>query len=115
MIGNKTIDHPKKIYRLATYSCSSNCCKVRVSHTKENVKKVGGEILSFSENLSRLQIQHGETNYRLAKSIGASQTSVQNWKDGKNVPHKLYLDALAKHYGVTVDELLSSNEIREHT
>ena len=113
MIGNKTTDHPKKIYRLAAYSCSSNYCKVRVSHTKENVKKVGGEILGFPENLSRLQIQHGETNYRLAKSIGASQTSIQNWKDGKNVPHKLYLDAVAKHYGVTADELMADSQTRE--
>lgn len=66
--------------------------------------------MSFSENLCKLQSGRGESNYKLAKAIGASQSSIQNWKDGKTVPHRLYVKSLAEHYGVTVDELLGKDE-----
>lgn len=62
--------------------------------------------MGFSENLARMQAEKGETNYRLAKELKVHQTSVKNWKEG-TTPHPLYLDKLAEHFGVTVDELLS--------
>lgn len=61
----------------------------------------------FSENLSRLQAERGETNYRLAKEIGVHQSSIANWKSGI-VPHPKHIRLLAEHFGVTVDELLSN-------
>ena len=60
----------------------------------------------FAENLSRLQAERGETNYRLAKEIGVHQSSIANWKSGI-VPHPKHIRLLAEHFGVTVDELLS--------
>ena len=62
--------------------------------------------LSFRENLLRLQSEHGETNYRLAKEIGVSQTSVKNWRDGVRVPHPGTRARIASHYGVTVGDLM---------
>lgn len=38
--------------------------------------------MGFGENLARLQEEHGETSYRLAKAIGVHQTSITNWKNG---------------------------------
>lgn len=61
----------------------------------------------FAENLSRLQAERGETNYRLAKEIGVHQSSIANWKSGI-VPHPKHIRLLAEHFGVTVDELLSN-------
>ena len=63
----------------------------------------------LSENLSRLQAERGESNYRLAKEIGVHQSSIQNWKDGIK-PHPKHIKLLAEHYGVTVDELLSDQD-----
>lgn len=63
----------------------------------------------FAENLARLQAEHGETNYRLAKEIGVHQTSVQNWKSGIK-PHPKHVKLVAAHYGVTEAELMRSNE-----
>ena len=65
--------------------------------------------MSFPENLARLQAEHGETNYRLAKEIDVSQTSIKNWKDGARHPHPRQIKKLAKHYGVTVDELFKTS------
>ena len=68
--------------------------------------------MSFSENLIRLQAERGETNYRLAKEIGVSQTSIKSWKDGIRRPFPRHMTAIAKHYGVTVEELVKEDVVR---
>ena len=70
----------------------------------------GEDKLSFPENLARLQAERGETNYRLAKEIDVSQTSIKNWKESVCRPHPRQVKKLAKHYGVTVDVLLKSSK-----
>lgn len=70
----------------------------------------GEDKLSFPENLARLQAERGETNYRLAKEIDVSQTSIKNWKESVCRPHPRQIKKLAKHYGVTVDALLNPDE-----
>lgn len=70
----------------------------------------GEDKLSFPENLARLQTERGETNYRLAKEIDVSQTSIKNWKESVCRPHPRQVKKLAKHYGVTVDALLKPDE-----
>lgn len=40
-----------------------------------------------------------ETNYRLAKDIGVSQTTVANWLAGKTTPSIHYFGKLVSHYG----------------
>lgn len=66
--------------------------------------------MGFPENLARLQAERGETNYRLAKEIDVSQTSIKNWKESVCRPNPRQVKKLAKHYGVTVDSLLKSSE-----
>ncbi len=61
--------------------------------------------MSLPENLARLQAEHGETNYRLAKSIDVTQTSIKNWKEGLRRPHPKNVKRIADHYGVTVERL----------
>lgn len=61
--------------------------------------------MSFPENLAQLQAKHGETNYRLAKSIDVTQTSIKNWKEGIRRPHPKNVKRIADHYGVTVEQL----------
>ncbi len=65
--------------------------------------------MNFAKRISDLQEKHGESNYRLAKSLGVSQTTVANWKNG-TMPYGIYLKAIADHYNVTVEELLGKKE-----
>lgn len=64
----------------------------------------------LSKNLTRLQAERGETNYRLAKTLGVHQTSIANWKSGEATPHPKHLVMLAEHFGVTVEDLLLGEE-----
>lgn len=64
----------------------------------------------FSANLTRLQAERGETNYRLAKVLGVHQSSIANWKSGTIRPHPKHLVALAEHFGCTVDDLLAEQD-----
>ena len=66
--------------------------------------------MSLAINLIRLQKEHGETNYRLAKAIGVSQTSIKNWRDGVRIPHPRHVRLIAAHYGVSEDELIGRKE-----
>ena len=66
--------------------------------------------MGFPENLARLQAERGETNYRLAKEIDVSQTSIKNWKESVCRPHPRQVKKLANHFGVTVDALLKSSD-----
>lgn len=61
--------------------------------------------MGFPENLARLQAERGESNYRLAKEIDVSQTSIKNWKEGARRPHPRHQKRIAAHYGVTVEYL----------
>lgn len=65
--------------------------------------------MSLATNLCRLQAQRGETNYRLAKELGVTQTSIQNWRTGETKPLAVYLERLAAHFGCTVEELTADN------
>lgn len=62
--------------------------------------------MNFAKNLIQIQSKHGETNYRLAKAIGVTQTSVKNWRSGERLPHPKTREKIAAHYGVTVEELM---------
>lgn len=65
--------------------------------------------MSFAENLKRLQTEHGESNYRLAKELGVSQSTIKNWQTGVE-PNNLSLRAIAEHYGVPVEELTGGGD-----
>jgi DNA-binding XRE family transcriptional regulator len=64
--------------------------------------------LGFSENLARLQAEHYETNYQLAKEIHVHQSSIKNWRDGTK-PHPINLKKVAEHYNCTVEDLLKKD------
>lgn len=61
--------------------------------------------MALAENISRIQAERGVTDYRIAKDIGVTQTSVKNWKSGI-MPHPKHLRRLAAYFSVTAEELL---------
>ncbi|MFQ8838138.1 MAG: helix-turn-helix transcriptional regulator [Oscillospiraceae bacterium] len=66
--------------------------------------------MGFAKNLTNLQAEHGETNYRLAKEIDVTQTSVKSWNTGERLPHPKTRKKIAEHYGITVEELMREDE-----
>ena len=75
-----------------------------VAYTLEYVNRIGGDFLNFIENLRRLMAENGESNYKLAKDLGVSQSTITNWLNGSR-PFATYKKMLADHYGITVEEL----------
>ena len=61
--------------------------------------------MSFSENLVKLQQEHGVTNYRLAKEVGVHASTVRNWIDGV-APRLEHAHKVAAYFGKTVDEMM---------
>lgn len=61
--------------------------------------------MPLCENLCKLKSERGETNYRLAKTLGVSETSIANWLSGRRKPLTIYIEKLAAHYGVSVEQL----------
>ena len=66
--------------------------------------------MQFDERLRQLMKQHGVTNYRLAKEIGCSASTVATWVDGDKQPSAKYIQSLAGYFGVSTDYLMGSDD-----
>lgn len=61
--------------------------------------------MPFATNLKYIKSIVSFSNYQLAKELGCSQSSVKNWIDGGNIPHKKTRQKIAEHFGITLAEL----------
>lgn len=61
--------------------------------------------MSFAANLKYMKELTGLTNYQLSKELECSQSSIKNWIDGENIPHKKTRKRIAEHFGITLAEL----------
>lgn len=61
--------------------------------------------MPFATNLKYIKSIVGFSNYQLAKELQCSQSSVKNWIDGGNIPHKKTRQKIAEHFGITLAEL----------
>ena len=67
--------------------------------------------MDFSEKLQQLRKRKGLTQEELAESLYVSRTAVSKWESGSGYPNIDSLKALAAFFGVTIDELLSGDEL----
>jgi transcriptional regulator with XRE-family HTH domain len=67
--------------------------------------------MEFNEKLQELRKRKGLTQEELAESLFVSRTAVSKWESGRGYPSIDSLKAIAKFFSVTVDELLSADEI----
>lgn len=67
--------------------------------------------MEFHEKLQQLRHQKGLTQEELAQALYVSRTAVSKWESGRGYPGIDSLKALARFYGVTVDALLSGEEL----
>ena len=54
--------------------------------------------MPFATNLKYIKSIVGFSNYQLAKELECSQSSVKNWIDGGNIPHKKTRQKIAEHF-----------------
>ena len=67
--------------------------------------------MEFHEKLLELRKQKGLTQEELAQQLYVSRTAVSKWESGRGYPNIESLKAIAKLFSVTVDELLSGEEL----
>ena len=68
-------------------------------------------MMEFHEKLQELRKQRGLTQEELAQSLFVSRTAISRWESGRGYPSIDSLKAIAKFFSVTVDELLSGDEV----
>lgn len=62
------------------------------------------------ERFEQLLQKRGVTPYKVSKETGVTQTSLSNWKSGRNTPSARTLQKLADYFGVTVGYLMGTEE-----
>ncbi|MFB9768575.1 helix-turn-helix domain-containing protein [Lactiplantibacillus modestisalitolerans] len=67
--------------------------------------------MEFSEKLQRLRTGKGLTQEQLAKQLYVSRTAISKWESGKGYPNIDSLKSISAFFSVTIDELLSSEEL----
>ena len=67
--------------------------------------------MEFNEKLLELRKQKGLTQEELAASLYVSRTAISKWESGRGYPNIESLKAITKFFSVTLDELLSSDEV----
>lgn len=67
--------------------------------------------MEFNEKLQELRKQRGLTQEELAKKLYISRTAVSKWESGRGYPSIESLKAIAGFFSVTVDVLISTDEV----
>lgn len=71
----------------------------------------GVKYLEFSEKLKELRKNRGLTQEELANDLYVSRTAISKWESGKGYPNIDSLKVISKYFSVSLDELLSNEEL----
>lgn len=67
--------------------------------------------MEFNEKLQKLRKQKALTQEQLAQQLFVSRTAISKWESGRGYPSIDSLKAIAAFFGLTIDELLSGEEL----
>lgn len=67
--------------------------------------------MEFNEKLQELRKKKGLTQEELAEIIFVSRTAVSKWESGRGMPSIESLKAISKFFAVSLDDLLSGEEL----
>ena len=67
--------------------------------------------MEFNEKLQELRKRKGLTQEELAQALYVSRTAVSKWESGRGYPNIDSLKAIAVYFSVTVDDLLSGDQV----
>ena len=77
--------------------------------SKRNLERA--MIMEFNEKLQILRKKKCLTQEELAEALFVSRTAVSKWESGRGYPNIDSLKAIAEFFDVTIDDLLSGDEI----
>lgn len=77
----------------------------------EGLLNLNGVKMELNEKLKLLREEKGLTQEELAEALFVSRTAISKWESGRGCPSIDSLKAIAKYFGVTIDELISSDAI----
>lgn len=67
--------------------------------------------MTFGEIIKKLRTDNGLTQDELAEKIYVTRTAISKWESGRGFPNIESLKAISKYFSVSLDELLSGEEI----
>ncbi|MGN0993898.1 MAG: helix-turn-helix domain-containing protein, partial [Butyricicoccus sp.] len=67
--------------------------------------------MEFNEKLQALRKQRGLTQEALAEALFVSRTAISKWESGRGYPSIASLKEISRYFGISLDELLSSDEL----
>jgi transcriptional regulator with XRE-family HTH domain len=67
--------------------------------------------MEFNEKLQELRKRRGLTQEDLAEALYVSRTAISKWESGRGYPSIDSLKAIAGYFSVTIDDLLSGDEV----
>lgn len=67
--------------------------------------------MEFKEKIQNLRSKHNLTQEQLSEKLYVSRTAISKWESGKGYPNIDTLKDISKLFNVTIDDLLSSEEI----
>jgi len=67
----------------------------------------------IGENIKKMRRERNLTQEEMAAHLGISFQAVSKWERGEGLPDITLLPALARYFGVTVDELMGMSRIHE--
>ena len=87
------------------------CPYITRDNTYESKKQAGGQAWSSTKKLQQLRIGKNLTQQQLAEQLYVSRTAISKWESGKGYPNIESLKCISKFFSVTIDELLSGEEL----
>ena len=67
--------------------------------------------MTFGEIIKKLRTDKGLTQDEIAEKIYVTRTAISKWESGRGFPNIESLKAISKYFSVSLDELLSGEEI----
>ena len=67
--------------------------------------------MTFGEKLRKLRTDSGLTQEELAEKIYVTRTAISKWESDRGYPNIDSLKAISKFFSVSIDDLLSSDEV----
>ena len=67
--------------------------------------------MTFGETVKKLRTDNGLTQDELAEKIYVTRTAISKWESDRGFPNIESLKAISKYFSVSLDELLSGEEI----
>lgn len=71
--------------------------------------------MALGDNIKRLREEHSLTQQQLADKLYVSRQTVCRWENGSRYPDLIMAKKLAAELGVSLDELISDEDLKEVT